>query len=302
MADKRPDRIHMAICSLMQWGRMLYYFRAFESTGLLVAMILQIVSEIGFYLCVIFIIAFFFTQSLWVMNSVDLSHPFEGKGHDDVVTFVQQGNIFGFQSSALLATFTFMFGSYQPAFFGDLSTYLRRWSVFVSVLFMLTVCILMFNLLIAFMSDIFVRMSQHGRAQWRLMQAKTVYECGYRTASTYNKVEDFQTISPSVVHVLRRTSDMTLDSLKGVLEEGQGQDSTSVAQTIVRHSALVTAGLEAKALANEKAMLARIEAHQAALDEMLALVKNVTNNPTQRALDPSLSASTSTPDRKSGRL
>jgi hypothetical protein len=134
------------------------------------------------------------------------------------------------------------------------------------------------------------------------MQAKTVYECGYRTASTYNKVEDFQTISPSVVHVLRRTSDMTLDSLKGVLEEGQGQDSTSVAQTIVRHSALVTAGLEAKALANEKAMLARIEAHQAALDEMLALVKNVTNNPTQRALDPSLSASTSTPDRKSGRL
>ena len=302
MADKRPDRIHMAICSLMQWGRMLYYFRAFESTGLLVAMILQIVSEIGFYLCVIFIIAFFFTQSLWVMNSVDLSRPFEGKGHDDVVTFVQQGNIFGFQSSALLATFTFMFGSYQPAFFGDLSTYLRRWSVFVSVLFMLTVCILMFNLLIAFMSDIFVRMSQHGRAQWRLMQAKTVYECGYRTASTYNKVEDYQTISPSVVHVLRRTSDMTLDSLKGVLEEGQGQDSTSVAQTIVRHSALVTAGLEAKALANEKAMLARIEAHQAALDEMLALVKNVTNNPTQRALDPSLSTSTSTPDRKSGRL
>jgi len=282
----------------------MYYFRAFEATGLLVAMILRIVSEIRFYLFVIFIIVFFFSESLWVLNSPNLSQPFDRTNsglddHDDAERLAEVKNAFGNQGSALLASFTFIFGNFQPALFrGIANDPLRHWAVLVSVFFMLTVCVLMFNLLIAFMSDIFVRMSQAGRSQWRLMQAKTVYEAGYLITSTFSKVEELPIISPKLVHVLRRTSDMTLDSLKQSLDE---QSAELVSARIIDHNNKKGLELSARATATEAQIIERLQAQQTALDEMIKAVEEITANPTGRERGGGGSVA-GTPNRPSARL
>jgi hypothetical protein len=128
ISSSSGSAVMLAISSLLQWVRLMYYLRAFESTGLLVAMILRIVSEIKFYLCVIFIVVLFFSESLWVLSSADLSKPFSvglneastADDGDDATRFANTGNVFGDQASALMTSFTFLFGNFQPAFFGNI--------------------------------------------------------------------------------------------------------------------------------------------------------------------------------------
>ena len=291
------DSVLMAVSSLLQWVRLMYYFRAFESTGLLVAMILRIVSEIKFYLVVIFIVILFFSESFWVLSSPDLSRPFDKTNSgldnfDDATRLanVPNSNPFGNQGSALLTSFTFIFGSYQPAFFTTIeNNQLRHWAVLVSIIFMLIVCVLLFNLLIAFMSDIFSRMSQTGRSQWRLMQAKTVYESGYLITSTFNKTEQLPIISPKLVHVLRRTSDMTMDSLQQSLDES---DADLVSARLVRHCDKSGSDLSTRASATEEQILARLQHQQSALEVMIRAVEDITSNPTGREAAPQVRAST----------
>ena len=277
---KTVSPVLYSISALVQWGKLLYYFRAFESTGLLIAMILQIVGEIKFYIFVIFLIYLFFTQSLWVLNSEDLSHAFKTSGDDysdDASRFASaRGNAFGNQRSSLLTAFTFMFGNYQPGFFAHLENdYIRRWSISISIVFMLVVCIVMFNLLIAFMSDIFVRMSQRGVAQWRLMQAKTMHESGFEIAR-------MQIASPKIIHVLKRTSDINMDLLQ---ESFEGANSESVAESIIRVAEQVNSDTTAKIMASEKVVLDRLAAQHVQLQEMLAKIEEMTINPNAAKTD-----------------
>lgn len=285
----RVSPILYSLCSLVQWGKLLYYFRAFESTGLLIAMILQIVGEIRFYIFVIFIIFFFFSQALWVLNSNDLSVAFQtvgddGNGHDDATRYAIVGNAFGNQRSSLLTAFTFMFGSFQPAFFRHLSNeYIRRWSILVSILFMLTICIVMFNLLIAFMSDIFVRMSQRGVAQWRLMQAKTMHESGFEISTQYQGVNEMHLASPKLIHVLKRTSDINMDRLKQSFEGKD--DSESIADRIIRMGDQVGGETTAKIEEQERVVLGRLQAQQAQLADMLRKIEELTATPNAARTD-----------------
>ena len=137
----------------------------------------------------------------------------------------------------------------------------------------------MFNLLIAFMSDIFVRMSQNGRSQWRLMQAKTVLEAGFLISAAHRKIEQISIISPKLVHVLMRTSDMDMDSLKASYEQS---DTQSISSSIIGHNQKVHADLQAKALNIEDVMMTRLVAQQEALSEMVKLVEELISNPTGR--------------------
>jgi len=284
-SSQGSDPILLAFSSLMQWVRLMYYLRAFESTGLLVAMILRIVSEIRFYIFIILVIVFFFSESLWVINSPDISRPFDKTNSelddgDDADRFAEVKNAFGNQGSALITSFTFIFGNYQPAFFGHLpNAELRRWSVLISVAFMFTVCVLMFNLLIAFMSDIFVRMSSEGRSQWSMMQAKTIYEDGYAITNKYRELEQHSIIAPKLIHVLRRTSDMTLDSLKQSLEE---TDAESITTSLVKHTDKMGSEIASKTMTNEKEILERLQMQQLNLDAMIKLLSEVTANPSSR--------------------
>jgi hypothetical protein len=66
--DTNLSQIAFAISSVLMWLKLLYYFRAFKSTGPLVSMILQIMFESRFFLLILCISLFGFAQAFLVMG------------------------------------------------------------------------------------------------------------------------------------------------------------------------------------------------------------------------------------------
>jgi hypothetical protein len=125
-----------------------------------------------------------------------------------------------------------------------------------------------------------------------------VYEAGYLITSTFSKVEELPIISPKLVHVLRRTSDMTLDSLKQSLDE---QSAELVSARIIDHNNKKGLELSARATATEAQIIERLQAQQPALDELIKAVAEVTANPTGSVRGGGGSVA-GTPNRPSARL
>ena len=66
--DTNFSKIAFAISSLFMWLKLLYYLRAFRSTGPLVSMILQILFESRYFLSILCIALFGFAQAFVVLD------------------------------------------------------------------------------------------------------------------------------------------------------------------------------------------------------------------------------------------
>lgn len=66
--DTNLSKIAFAVSSVLMWLKLLYYLRAFKSTGPLVSMILQILFESRFFLFILCIALFGFAQAFLVMG------------------------------------------------------------------------------------------------------------------------------------------------------------------------------------------------------------------------------------------
>ena len=86
------SRNMLSVCALFMYFKVLYYLRAFELTGPLVAMIFQIVKDMIPFCLVLFIALFGFSHSFWIISLEDISLPF------------------GVFQNALLNSFNYMFG------------------------------------------------------------------------------------------------------------------------------------------------------------------------------------------------
>eukprot|EP01038_Epipyxis_sp_PR26KG_P010406 gene10406-13978_t len=60
-----------AVCAIFIYFKILYYLRAFESTGQLVAMIFRIAKDMQMFLIVLFIVLLGFSQSFWILSMQD---------------------------------------------------------------------------------------------------------------------------------------------------------------------------------------------------------------------------------------
>jgi predicted permease len=134
-------------------------------------MILQIMSDIKYFLIVLAIALTGFALAFWV-----ISYP------DHTLTF---GSI----PSAFLNTYQYMLGQGITADFEGTAS--PELGVVLLVMFMLFMMILMLNLLIALMGDSFSTIKSRGHAHWRREQASIILE-QYSMVSekTRNKVEE----------------------------------------------------------------------------------------------------------------
>jgi len=154
--ETAPSRVLLGIFSLSAYFNLLYYLRAFESTGPLVAMILQIMSDIKYLVLVLTFMLLGFAQAFWLVSNADPSA------------------LFGTFDQALVQSFSFMMGNYDPAAFAGAP--LENFGTLLAVLYMTMMAILLLNLLIALMGESFGTVSQKGLAQWRFEQALIISE------------------------------------------------------------------------------------------------------------------------------
>jgi predicted permease len=134
-------------------------------------MILQIMSDIKYFLIVLAIALTGFALAFWV-----ISYP------DHTLTF-------GTIPSAFLNTYQYMLGQGITADFEGTAS--PELGVVLLVMFMLFMMILMLNLLIALMGDSFSTIKSRGQAHWRREQASIILE-QYSMVSekTRKKVEE----------------------------------------------------------------------------------------------------------------
>ena len=146
----------LCISSITGYFNILYYLRAFESTGPLVSMILRISTDMKYLLIVVLLVALGFSQAFWIISNEDKLLPF------------------GTFENSVLNSFVFMLGGYDPSAF--IGTRLYKFALGLSCLYMIIVAILLLNLLIALMGDSYSSVRGKGLAQWRLEQAQIITE------------------------------------------------------------------------------------------------------------------------------
>ena len=73
--EANSTRFFLSLASIMQFGKILYFLRAYETFGPLVEMIIQIASDIRFFVALLVIVMFGFSLSFWVLCTGNLDHP-----------------------------------------------------------------------------------------------------------------------------------------------------------------------------------------------------------------------------------
>lgn len=171
------QRNMISITSLLFFVRFLYYFRALESTGQLVAVLFEIAKRMRMYLFIIFAAMFTFGYAVFVLQA---GFPLYRRGNtdldddgDDVVGNPYQDgsgiNNFGSLKRSIVNSFGFGF-NFDFSIFSNPAPMLVKWSILLGCLTSLFVSIILFNLLIAFISNVYAEMSERGTSQWRFMQ------------------------------------------------------------------------------------------------------------------------------------
>jgi len=154
--DILEGKVFLCLTAIFGYFNILYFLRAFESTGPLVSMIMKIANDMKVLITIVMIVLVGFSQAFWVISSVDRDLPF------------------GTIENSLLNSYVFMLGGFDPSAFEG--SPLNRFAIALSCLYMLIVWILLLNLLIALMGDSYGAVREKGLAQWKLEQAQIVTE------------------------------------------------------------------------------------------------------------------------------
>jgi hypothetical protein len=144
------------VSAIASYANILYFLRAFETTGPLVSMILRISKDVRYLMFVVLIVCVGFSQAFWIVSRSDKSLPFS----------TYEGSV--------LYSFTFLLGNFDPSLFEGVPLY--RFAIAMSSIYMIIVSILLLNLLIALMGDSYGSVKEKGLAQWKLEQAQIITE------------------------------------------------------------------------------------------------------------------------------
>lgn len=174
-------RICMASASVLMAAKLLYFFRAFESTGRLISYLVKILKGISYFLVVLALVVLGFAFAFWITaNGVAPSSPFSTL------------------DGTLVITFAYMMGQFDATDFQDINV--NQFARFMYVLFMVVSSIILLNLLIAIMGDIYSSVEKNALAQFRWEQ------CNVIIANMFNiekKVQAKSFNEPLTVHVLK---------------------------------------------------------------------------------------------------
>ena len=162
--------------ALLLWVKLLFYFRGFKTTGILVRTVLQITADIRYFLTILVVCMVGFGNAFYIIAQVDL-HGYS----DPTSTSCADGDsmaclndAFGTYYETLCSLFSAMTGSYDLTVFDASSV-----SVLPTILYfayIIVQMVIMLNLLIAIMGDSFARVSSNALGEWRREQALIILE------------------------------------------------------------------------------------------------------------------------------
>lgn len=181
MRESDPSRICMACASILMAAKMLYFFRAFESTGRLISYLVKIIKGIYYFLIVLGLVLVGFAFAFWIIaNGEAPLSPFSSL------------------DGSLVTTFAYMMGQFDSSDFDGISV--NQFANYIYVLYMIVSTIILLNLLIAIMGDIYASVEKNALAQFRWEQ------CNVIIANMFNiekKAQAKGANQPLSVHVLK---------------------------------------------------------------------------------------------------
>lgn len=185
--DKTALSSIVAIASIMLWGKVLYYARAFYPTGPLVIMIGEIIQDILYFIALAFMVLFGFGVAFFV-----LYHPLwadESLTHEmDQETVDALKLSFETLGQSLMTVFAFVLGDFDLKVI--YSSPVPHVSVSLFVLYMITMMIVLLNLLIAIMGDSFDRIKNSEETQFLRARASAIDDVeGKMSGSLRKKLE-----------------------------------------------------------------------------------------------------------------
>lgn len=207
-------RVYLAITVVSQFFRMLYFARPLESTGVLISLIFEIVAQIGTYISFMAFLILIAGQIMYVLASES----------DETVI---KDNPFGTFAGALLELLSWVFAGYDPSSYSSfqLGTLRTNLALVVGNVYYFMAGIIMFNILIAFMTDIFERVYQQGKANWRAMQVSTVAQGLYFRTRGYHIRKERRLMQPLIVHYLTRATQSGAAASEKDSEKEDNKDS-----------------------------------------------------------------------------
>ena len=134
MSDSKTSTSLLAVAIVAIWIRSLYFLQAFKKTGPLISMILHVTWTILPFLGILLMVLTGFAAAFFILSQYDQTLPF--------------GTING----AFLASFDYMMGNFDSDFNGTSNPVL---ATILFVLYIIFCMVIMFNLLIAIMSNAF---------------------------------------------------------------------------------------------------------------------------------------------------
>ena len=138
----------LAVACFFMWMKLLYFLRIFESTGYLISMIIEVISDMKTFFLILAITIVAFGDSMLLVN---LSNPQDQRFIDE-----QNGRFVGGVTFAYLIAL----GDWDTGNFGTNATWVVWILFFLNTLFNLVV---MFNLLISIISDTFARVTENAQ-------------------------------------------------------------------------------------------------------------------------------------------
>jgi hypothetical protein len=260
-------RFLMSINLLIQMLATLSFFRAFESTGPLVSMIIRICYDIRFYLFLLAVILFGFSLSFWCLCSNEYYKPDQVTLLNNITTTSavwytmpvagnddpQGSYAFASLQGAYMESFIFLTGQFSIAPFagcgyddslpGRINHSIRGFAIFLAAVFAVLVQLMMVNVLIALMTESYGRLSERGVAQARLMQAQLICESAGAISKSLarkkQKKQGLEDLQPKIVYLLRRAADLVHEGDLGNDDDGLiVEEVRSAASVVAKHTDL----------------------------------------------------------------
>eukprot|EP00210_Caulerpa_lentillifera_P007837 g7479.t1 len=181
----------LAIESILMWFKVWYFLQAFSQTGALVLMIENVIKDCIPFLILSGIVLFGFSIGLFamfqdVMQVIDSSKLEEDNGQEENETHQKIASSFESPQKAMLTLFYAMIGTFDVEVYSE-SGKLSPIIVLFFVLYLSIQAIVMFNMLIAIMSDTFDKVKSTEEEQLLMGRAQFIDAC--EAALTKSQIE-----------------------------------------------------------------------------------------------------------------
>ena len=278
LQENNKARCFLAIANILVWCKFMYFARSNAKLGPLIAMIVQICSDIGPFLTVLTTILFGYALSFWILTYGN----FEGQTFDTI-------------GGTLLNSYVFMLGGFDPTQFAG--SPVEGFAVFLSVIFMLIVSIILLNLLIAIMGNSYGIVQEHTKQQYRWEQAASIVDCIdllILTPSDERKAE----MDPAQIQFVTRDSTFAKGGSEYVDIDGLEDETDAVVtdhqlelklnhlqNKLVKHETVKFAGVNDKIATLNTLIEQKINAVSSRMDSLDSKMDNIIKLLTQKNAD-----------------